>query len=292
MAIELARRLGRPVKWVETRSENLVAMPHGRGQVQYVELGLAPRRHDHRFALSDGRRRRCVRRVRGSARHGHHTHDGARRVPHPEDHLRERRRHHEHDADRRVPGCRSTRGGGVPRTDRRHGGRRAPHRSGRAAPAKLPPARGVPLHDADGHHVRQRRLRRRAHGGVASRRLRRAARRAGGATPPRGSAPPRDRHRRLRRGDGQRLQRVRRCRGRGRRHHHGTGGNLGPRPGPPDVVRDDRRRPARRAARVGPARPVRHRARAARRRDRRLPVAPTRRQRGPRSNRSAAAARS
>ena len=36
----LARRLGRPVKWVETRSENLVAMPHGRGQVQYVELGF------------------------------------------------------------------------------------------------------------------------------------------------------------------------------------------------------------------------------------------------------------
>jgi carbon-monoxide dehydrogenase large subunit len=39
----VARRLRRPVKWAETRSENLVAMPHGRGQVQYVELGL---RHD------------------------------------------------------------------------------------------------------------------------------------------------------------------------------------------------------------------------------------------------------
>jgi carbon-monoxide dehydrogenase large subunit len=35
----VARALGRPVKWVETRSENMVAMPHGRGQVQYVELG-------------------------------------------------------------------------------------------------------------------------------------------------------------------------------------------------------------------------------------------------------------
>jgi len=40
VAIACALRLGRPVKWVETRSENLVAMPHGRGQVQYVELGL------------------------------------------------------------------------------------------------------------------------------------------------------------------------------------------------------------------------------------------------------------
>jgi aerobic carbon-monoxide dehydrogenase large subunit len=36
-----ARTLGRPVSWVETRSENLVSMPHGRGQVGYYELGLS-----------------------------------------------------------------------------------------------------------------------------------------------------------------------------------------------------------------------------------------------------------
>ena len=36
----LARRLGRPVKWVETRSENLVNMVHGRDYVQHYELGL------------------------------------------------------------------------------------------------------------------------------------------------------------------------------------------------------------------------------------------------------------
>ncbi|MEU6698775.1 xanthine dehydrogenase family protein molybdopterin-binding subunit [Pseudonocardia sp. NPDC046786] len=35
-----ARALGRPLTWVETRSENLVSMPHGRGQVGYYELGL------------------------------------------------------------------------------------------------------------------------------------------------------------------------------------------------------------------------------------------------------------
>ncbi len=40
VVIETARRLGRPVTWAETRSENLTAMPHGRGQVQYAELGL------------------------------------------------------------------------------------------------------------------------------------------------------------------------------------------------------------------------------------------------------------
>jgi carbon-monoxide dehydrogenase large subunit len=39
VAVAVARRLQRPVKWVETRSENLISMPHGRGQVQYVQLG-------------------------------------------------------------------------------------------------------------------------------------------------------------------------------------------------------------------------------------------------------------
>ncbi|MPZ59806.1 MAG: molybdopterin-dependent oxidoreductase [Propionibacteriales bacterium] len=37
--IGAARRLGRPVKWTETRSEAMLSM-HGRGQVQYAELGL------------------------------------------------------------------------------------------------------------------------------------------------------------------------------------------------------------------------------------------------------------
>jgi carbon-monoxide dehydrogenase large subunit len=36
-----ARKLGRPVKWIETRSENLVGMTHGRAQVQEVELGAS-----------------------------------------------------------------------------------------------------------------------------------------------------------------------------------------------------------------------------------------------------------
>jgi carbon-monoxide dehydrogenase large subunit len=40
VVIEAARRAGRPVRWTETRSENLQAMPQGRAQVQYAELGL------------------------------------------------------------------------------------------------------------------------------------------------------------------------------------------------------------------------------------------------------------
>jgi carbon-monoxide dehydrogenase large subunit len=35
----ISRRLGRPVRWLETRSENMVGMPHGRGQTNTVTLG-------------------------------------------------------------------------------------------------------------------------------------------------------------------------------------------------------------------------------------------------------------
>jgi len=35
-----AQRLGQPVMWVQSRSENLVGTPHGRGQVQWIEMGF------------------------------------------------------------------------------------------------------------------------------------------------------------------------------------------------------------------------------------------------------------
>jgi carbon-monoxide dehydrogenase large subunit len=40
VAAKAAIVLQRPVKWTETRSENMISMVHGRGQVQHVELGL------------------------------------------------------------------------------------------------------------------------------------------------------------------------------------------------------------------------------------------------------------
>ena len=40
IAARLARELDRPIRWVESRSENMIGMTHGRAQVQYVELGL------------------------------------------------------------------------------------------------------------------------------------------------------------------------------------------------------------------------------------------------------------
>jgi len=35
----VSRRVGRPVRWTETRSESMVSMPHGRGQVDTFEIG-------------------------------------------------------------------------------------------------------------------------------------------------------------------------------------------------------------------------------------------------------------
>ncbi len=40
VVVALARRLGRPVRWIQDRSDNMIGMPHGRGQVHYVEMGL------------------------------------------------------------------------------------------------------------------------------------------------------------------------------------------------------------------------------------------------------------
>ena len=48
LAVALARRLGRPVKWTEERSENYVATIHGRDVVTDYELGRDEGRHDHR----------------------------------------------------------------------------------------------------------------------------------------------------------------------------------------------------------------------------------------------------
>ncbi|HLY82581.1 MAG TPA: xanthine dehydrogenase family protein molybdopterin-binding subunit, partial [Acidimicrobiales bacterium] len=35
----IAKRAGRPVRWAETRTESMLTLGHGRGQVQFVELG-------------------------------------------------------------------------------------------------------------------------------------------------------------------------------------------------------------------------------------------------------------
>ena len=38
LALVMARRLGKPVKWTETRSESLMTAHHGRDQIQYIDI--------------------------------------------------------------------------------------------------------------------------------------------------------------------------------------------------------------------------------------------------------------
>ena len=40
LTIKLAQELGRPTKWTEERSENMVSLVHGRAMVLYAKLGL------------------------------------------------------------------------------------------------------------------------------------------------------------------------------------------------------------------------------------------------------------
>ena len=39
IVVWLARELGKPVRWTETRSESMIALPHGRGQRLELALG-------------------------------------------------------------------------------------------------------------------------------------------------------------------------------------------------------------------------------------------------------------
>ncbi len=42
LVTQLAKKLGRPIKWTETRSEDMVATHHGRDQIQDIELACTP----------------------------------------------------------------------------------------------------------------------------------------------------------------------------------------------------------------------------------------------------------
>ena len=67
----LAEKLGRPVKWIESRRENYAATTHGRDHITYLEVGAKQRRHDHRAEGEDvrePRRRPLDDRARASRR--------------------------------------------------------------------------------------------------------------------------------------------------------------------------------------------------------------------------------
>ena len=56
LVLALAKRLGRPVKWTETRSEHMTTSHHGRDQVNYITLDGEARRHRHGLPRPDHRR--------------------------------------------------------------------------------------------------------------------------------------------------------------------------------------------------------------------------------------------
>ena len=71
-----ARRLGRPVVWIPTRTEDMQAAPQGRGQIQYAELGC---RTDGTFT---GLKVRLVGDAGGYPGIGAHLPGGTRRMSH------------------------------------------------------------------------------------------------------------------------------------------------------------------------------------------------------------------
>ena len=185
IALAVARRLGRPVKWTASRGEDYQATTHGRDMIQDVEIA----------ANRDGR-------VLGLKVDPHRRHGGLPSDPHPSRaaarpvrlsrHLQVRRLRlllpgclHHQDPDGLLPRRRPPGGDVRHRADHGRAGRRARHGLAGAATAELDHHARVPVHDDRRADLRQRRLR----GGHRPRhravRLRRAAARTGGAAPAR-----------------------------------------------------------------------------------------------------------
>ena len=187
-------------------ARSMIALGHGRGQVQHVEHRRAPRRDGHPLPAARHPGLRRLPRRRGGAAPVHDPADGVRRVRHRQHRVPHDVGRDEHHADRRLPGRRPA---GGDRGDRAGDGpvrRRGRPRPGRGAAHQLhrPVRRAV--HDGDRPDLRRRRLRRRARPRAGRGRLRRAARRAGAAAGRRRPVAARDRREHLR-GDHRRRRR-------------------------------------------------------------------------------------
>ena len=152
VTVALARELGRAVRYIETRSETMLEMQHGRAQVQDVEIG----------GTRDGKVTGLKVRViadcgaypaDAGADADAHRPDVVRRLRHPEGRLPLRRGRDEHDADRRLPRRRPAGGDRAGRAGDGPVRGRARHGPGRGPPAQL----HLRLPAPDGHR-RQLRL--------------------------------------------------------------------------------------------------------------------------------------
>ena len=193
--------IGRPVKWIEDRTGNLISTGFARDFHMQGELALDERREDARPAREDALRpglrlrRRAADEVQGRAVPHRH-----RLVRHPGRARRHRRRVHEQGAGRRrLPLLVPRHRGLVPHRAARPDGRlRARDRPGRAAAPELHPARPVPVHVGDRLRVRLGRLRDGAWTSRSRSSATRSCARSSGGRARRAAA--RDRHRELHRG--------------------------------------------------------------------------------------------
>ena len=170
----VALKVGKPVRWTETRSESMVALPHGRAQRMDFTIGGTQGRQGARVParVAAGRRR-----VSG-ARSVPAEPDGAdveRRLRHPADRVRRPRGGDEHDAHLGLPRCGPAGGDTGDRACDGHVRGRARDGPGRGQAAKLHPEGRVPLHHGDPCGLRLGRLRRCARPRAPRGRLRRAA---------------------------------------------------------------------------------------------------------------------
>ncbi len=261
----LARQVGRPVRWAETRSENMVGLGHGRGQLQTIEIGG---RRDgtveaYRLTVAPGRRAPTPRSGRSCPYLTRMMAPGVYDIPKVECNSRGRR--HQHHPDRRLPRRRAARGHRRHRAGHGPLRRRDRHGPRRGAPAQPHPGRRLPLHHRHRRHLRRRRLR--------------AAPSTSCSTPPATTSCAPSRPRRRDAGEAVQLgigvavyveitagpagrQGVRQGRGRGRRHRPPCyTGSLAPRPGPRHRVRHAGQRRAGHPDGADRGRPRRHRPR-------------------------------
>ena len=272
-----ARELGRPVRWSETRTENMLSMPQGRAQVQHATIGGTRDGRITAYQL-DVLQDAGAYPLTGSVLHmmtmrmtcGVYDIEnvgftGVSTVTNAA-------------VDHRLPRCRATRGGGRDRAHGRPVRGRDRDRPRRGAPPQRDPDVPRGTHHRGRHGVRRRRLRPFARARARGRRLRRAARRAGRAPGGGRHGSARHRHRHLRR-DHVRRRRfgVRRGRAPARRQPARAHRHDAVRAGSRDDVGDDRLRPHRRADRAHHSAARRHRRDPQRRADGRLAFGAARR---------------
>ena len=139
LCLLVARRLGKPVKWTETRSESLMTAHHGRDQIQYIDIAA------DREGNVKGLKVRLLADMGAYLRLITPGVPVARRVHVPGDlqvpglPLRVRRRLHQQGAHRRLPRRRPPGGDVRDRADHGRARRRAGHGPARAAPEELDP---------------------------------------------------------------------------------------------------------------------------------------------------------